>query len=157
MFYCSLIPVATAELLSRLASNPPSSHIQRRKTSFRDAQSCSSVCGAENQERKAPLVPKPPWALLPKTKRTKIVPKREMPVADPILCRRSLLPAGDSAQQGAQAGTDHFPVPAAQHPVPGPSRAIRLPGCVPRFLLGCMDALSGTQEPLCRGQVLQQV
>lgn len=165
MFYCSFIPAATVGLLSRLGSNPPSSHVQRRKTSFKDARSRSRVCGAANQERKPLPVPKLPCtgAQLPKRGRIKVIPEqdsREMPVQTPLV---QALPPSPPKSLSPTRGHRQAEVtslrPAAQHPWPGPSRAIcwhvgRHPRCVPRGLAGCLDALSRAQEPLWQGASL---
>lgn len=163
MFYCSLIPAATAGLLSRLGSNPPSSHVQRRKTSFKDARSRSRVCGAANQERKPLPVPKLPCtgAQLPKKGRIKVIPEqdsREMPVQTPLVQALHPSPTRASAQQGGTGRQRSLPcalLPSilGQDPAELCWHAGRHPRCVPRGLAACLDALSRAQEPLWQGAV----
>lgn len=114
----SCFTATSAEQLSGLASNPPSSCVQRRKTSFRDVQSHNRVCGAGNWERKP--VPKPPCtgAQLPKRGKIKVIPEkdsREM-LVQTLSCAGVPSFQEPLLSKGAQAGRGHFL--ATQHILP---------------------------------------
>lgn len=74
----------------------------------------------------------------------------------PPSCKRSLIPPRASAQQGGTGRRRSLPcawLPSilCQNPAELCWHVGRHPGCTPRGLAGCLDALSGAQEHLWQG------